>query len=159
MAVSLTNIAPQRIQPFMRRDGADPVGQMYGHARTTGDATGGFHLIQFRLPENNVYLIRFVRIGTTGASNIFFDVSIGLGIVMDGATMAWRRTGIIVSDTGSTNEVFEPDRLMILPDERPAISGQIVNVDTRVFTFQFQAVFWTRQAFIDMPSEKFSRFL
>lgn len=159
MAVSTVDIPPQRVQPFMRADNADPVGQMFGHARTTGDGTGGNHLLQFRLPQNNVYLIRWVRLGAVSGVAIVFDLSIGLGLVTDGATMAWRQTGLLPTDNTNVNLTIEPRRLMVLPDNDPRISGTIPNVSGQIFTMQFEAVFWSRQAFIDMDSEKFSRFL
>lgn len=159
MSIINVNIPPQRVQPFMREDNAAAVGQMFGHNRTIGDASGGVVTIGFLLPENNVYLFRWAKAQTSAASDITVDVAIGLGIVTDGATMSWRETGVIVSDGISTSRMFEPERLIVLPDNQPVVSVTYQNVLGRNFDFQFAAVFWSRQAFIDMPSEKFSRFL
>lgn len=159
MSVVDTLIAPQRIQPFFRGDDSDAIGQMFGVARSTGDASGGIHVVGFALPQNNVYLIRHVTVTVITASDLMMDMSIGMGIITDGQTMSWRTIFRMLTDGTNTSATVEPQRLVIFPDADPAINTQISNIDGRIMDIRFQAVFWAKQAFIDMPSEKFSTFL
>lgn len=159
MSVILAQISPTRVQPFMRMDNSDPVGQMLGDASLTGDASGGTNILSFTLPENNVYLIRWVKIQAVSAIDLAFDVSLSTGLILGSSTVSWRKTGFIVSDGTTAIDTFEPRRLLVFGDRNPSINGTIPNVLNQDLDMQWSAVFWTRQAFIDMPSEKFSRFL
>jgi len=159
MALTNVGISPQRVQPFLRRDDSDAIGQMFGVLQQNGDGSGGNHTLGFLLPGNNVYLIRWCRVSVVSGTSVSVSASLGLGIQADGLTLAWNRTELVPSAVGVCSQTFEPARLIVLPDIDASINVQVNNVNGRTLTWQMSTVYWARQAFIDMPSERFSTFL
>lgn len=148
MAVAAAGVT--KLNPFFRTGPGDPIGQLIGIVFVTGDATGGMATLSITFPSNMAILMQGGNIhGGLGADQ---DMHLGFstGIVIDGASDSWLKTGLAVSAGGFEALTYEPPRFLILPDAdtAPTWVGSVANVDTEVTFLKCRALCWQRDFFV-----------